>query len=291
MLEGFSQMRLRALQLPYIHEENPLTCPNLRGSDLLPSPPKGRPIEKTRQDMFSREHYSGNRRKWVTAFAPGSTSPCLEASCQGGGGHGTNGDAMGDPRDARAGGSRHERRCHSSTRGAGGLRVSPGRRRWGWWCPRCPAGWHAPPPAPAARPWRRRRHVGRTGDARQRRGAPRRLRPPTERPPRPSPPPGKRGFWVRRHNPPAAGALSPGARPSPYPVPGAAVPVPARSSGTDPAQPARWRPQGGCCSPTASRRGRCGTGREGGADWLPAPVYKEGAGGARISSAAIFCRA
>lgn len=104
MLEGFSQMRLRALQLPYIDEENPLTCPNLRGSDLLPSPPEGRPIEKTRQDIFFREHYSGNRRKWVTAFAPGSTSPCLEASCQGGGG------------------SWYERRCYGGP---------PRRQGWG----------------------------------------------------------------------------------------------------------------------------------------------------------------
>lgn len=136
--------------------------------------------------------------------------------------------------------------------------------------------------------------MGRTGDARQRRGAPRRLCPPTERPPRPSPPPPERGFWVTRYNPPPAGPLSPGPRPPRSPVrrcrcpcpPGAAAP--ARPG---PAQPARWRPQGGCCSSAASRRGRCGAGREGGADWLPARLYKRGAGGARISSAAIFCRA
>lgn len=63
----------------------------------------------------------------------------------------------------------------------------------------------------------------------------------------------------------------------------------ARSPG---ARGAAGRPAAGeCCSPTASRQGRCGAGRGGLADWLPARVYKGGTGGARISSAAIFCPA
>lgn len=62
MLEGFSRRRLRALQLLYIHEKTSLTCPNLRGSDVLPSPPEGRPIGKTRR-IFSGALFGKTQKK------------------------------------------------------------------------------------------------------------------------------------------------------------------------------------------------------------------------------------